>query len=175
MTSPHDDPRRQLPAGLAAVQLDGDHGSLRFERRLTTDLADAWSAVTEPERIARWFAPVTVEGAGEGASWRTYWDDGAEYAEGIIRRCEAQRLLEVTWTATDDADPAESLLRVTLSSDDDGVLLVLEHEGLVPADLVQYGAGWQSFLEQFPDGRSGYDWTACYRELKPVYQRMLGG
>ncbi|ROR71826.1 SRPBCC family protein [Bogoriella caseilytica] len=165
--------QRQLPPGLAAVQVGGSRGSLRFERRLEADLPDAWSVVTEPERIARWFAPVTVDGTGVGARWRTFWDDGAEYAEGVVQRCEPLRLLEVTWAATDDADSAESLLRVTLSSSEDGVLLVLEHAGLGSADLVQYGAGWQSFLEQI-ESRSGRDWSDAYLELKPIYEQMVG-
>lgn len=175
MTTRPNDSLRDAPANIATVQLEGNRGALRFERRLATSLTDAWSVVTEPERIARWYAPVTVDGAGVGATWRTYWDDGAEYAQGVVRRCEPQRLVEVTWTATDDADSAESLVRVTLTAEDDGVLLILEHEGLVPADLVQYGAGWHSYLECLPAGDPGLDWGARYRELVPIYVELVRG
>lgn len=175
MTSTRNASPQDLPAGVAALRLDGDRGALRFERRLKTTPEDAWSVVSDPERIARWYAPVTVDGAGDGSSWRTFWDDGREYAEGVIVRCEPPRLVEVTWTATDDVDPTESLLRVTLSPEGAGVLLILEHEGLVPADLVQYGAGWHSYLECLPAGDPGLDWGARYRELVPIYVELVRG
>lgn len=156
---------------------------LRFERHLTTGLDDAWTLVSDPERVARWFAPVTVgdddprTGPQDavGRTWTTHWDDGREYATGTITRCEPPHLLELTWTASDDADAAsaDSTLRVTLVEDADGVLLTLEHEGLGGADLVQYGAGWHTYLDRLGDGSFAVvDWSARFDELVPVYRRL---
>lgn len=161
----------KVPAGFAEVTRDGDRGSVRFERRLSTSLTDAWSVVTEPERIARWFAPVAVE----GKEWVTYWDgDEREYAKGEILRCEPERLIEVSWQASDDAAPfADTVLRVTLEPGEGGVLLILEHEQLLAADLTQYGPGWHTYLDRLPDGDPGLDWSARYAELKPYYEESL--
>ncbi len=160
----------EAPAGFAEVKTDGERGSLRFQRRLSTSLADAWSVVTEPERIARWFAPVSIE----GQEWITYWDDGREYAKGEILRCVPQQLIEVSWRASDDAEPlTDTVLRISLRQEGDAVLLVLEHEQLMAADLVQYGPGWHTYLDRLPGGDPGLDWSARYNELKPHYEQLV--
>lgn len=157
-------------AGFAELSVHRQRGSLRFERRLTTDLADAWSAVTEPERIARWYAPVTVQDQW----WITYCDDGSQYAEGNILRCEPEALIEVSWRATDDADPAtESLLRITLIPEGPEVLLVLEHEELLAADLIQYGPGWHAFLDQLADTEQSADFSTRFSELQSQYEPLI--
>ncbi|WP_120005081.1 SRPBCC domain-containing protein [Nesterenkonia muleiensis] len=162
----------KVPAGFAEVTRDGQRGSVRFERRLETSLADAWSVISQPERIARWFAPVTIEGKG----WVTYWDDGREYAKGEVLRCDPERLLEVSWRDSTANEPfSDTVLRVTLVPGDGGVLLVLEHEQLLSADLTQYGPGWHTYLDRLPDGDSGFDWYTRYNQLKPHYEALLRG
>lgn len=157
-------------AGLAELTIEGERGSLRFERRLSTDLADAWSAITQPERIARWFAQVTVQ----DQRWITYWDHGREYAEGQILRCEPQSLIEVSWRATDDADPtAESRLRITLTQERSEVLLRLEHEELLPADLTQYGPGWHAFLDQLTAAEQSADFSMRFDALRAQYEPLI--
>ena len=41
-------------------RIDEKRGAVRVENVYDTDLADLWSAITEPDRLARWVA--TVEG-----------------------------------------------------------------------------------------------------------------
>ncbi|KGM10168.1 SRPBCC domain-containing protein [Cellulomonas bogoriensis] len=172
-----------IASSAPATLLGTPRQTLRFERRLATDLDDAWTLVSDPARVARWFAPVTVGDDDSrtrpqdavGRTWTTHWDDGREYATGTIVRCEPPHLLEVTWTASDDADEAsaDSVLRVSLTEQADGVLLTLEHEGLGETDLVQYGAGWHTYLDRLGDGRfTVIDWSARYAELEPVYRRL---
>ena len=54
--------------GRATLTTSADAVGLRFERHLKTDLDVAWSLISEPKRIARWFAPVTVEERQVGAA-----------------------------------------------------------------------------------------------------------
>ena len=54
--------------GRATLTTSADAVGLRFERHLKTDLDVAWSLISEPKRIARWFAPVTVEERQAGAA-----------------------------------------------------------------------------------------------------------
>ncbi|WP_300345822.1 SRPBCC domain-containing protein [Nesterenkonia sp.] len=156
-------------ASLADVLRHGDRYTLRFRRRLATTVADAWSAISEPDRIARWFAPVTIE----NRRWITYWDNGREYAAGQILSCEPEEHLEVSWRATDDVDSAmESVLRISLHPEADGVLLVLQHERLHRQDVEQYGAGWHAFLEGFPGGGEQLNWGERFRSQQPHYRGL---
>ena len=41
-------------------RIDEARGAVRVEDVYDTDIADLWSAITEPDRLARWIA--TVEG-----------------------------------------------------------------------------------------------------------------
>lgn len=160
------------PAGFAEVKRAGERGSVRFERRLNTSLSDAWSVIGEPDRIARWFGPVTVE----DKRWITYFGDEGDHATGEILRCEPERIVEVSWRASDDAEPlVDTVLRVTLTPEGGGVLLVLEHEQLLAADLAQYGPGWHTYLDRLPNGDPSFDWYARYAELKPYYEECLKG
>lgn len=61
-----------------------------------TDVADLWDAVTNPERIARWFLPVS----GELKAGGHFQLEG--HAGGDIMVCEAPRILEVTWCFGED-------------------------------------------------------------------------
>ena len=72
-----------LPAGAARV--------VTIERTYPADVEDVWDAVTDPERIPRWFLPVT----GDLRVGGTYQVEGN--AGGEIRACEAPRLLRLTW------------------------------------------------------------------------------
>lgn len=160
----------EAPAEFAQVRIDGDRGTVRFERRLNTSIAEAWSVVTDPERIVRWFAPVTVE----DKQWITYWDDGREYAKGEILRCEPQRLIEVSWRASDDAEPlTDTVLRISLRQEEDAVLLILEHEQLMAADLTQYSPGWHTYLDRLPGADPSLDWSARYNELQLHYEQLV--
>ena len=47
------------------VLIPGDGGvTVRFERSYRTTPADLWSAVTDPERLARWLGPVYLRAGG---------------------------------------------------------------------------------------------------------------
>jgi uncharacterized protein YndB with AHSA1/START domain len=43
---------------LGTITRTGDDAEATFERVYDTDAADLWAAVTEPDRLARWLAPV---------------------------------------------------------------------------------------------------------------------
>lgn len=80
----------------------------------------------------------------------------------------------MSWRATDDADPAtESLLRITLIPEGPEVLLVLEHEELLAADLIQYGPGWHAFLDQLADTEQSADFSTRFSELQSQYEPLI--
>jgi uncharacterized protein YndB with AHSA1/START domain len=111
-----------------------DPVSVLIRRELDADVADVWDACTDPERIGRWFLPVTGD-LTLGGRYQLQGNAGGE-----IRRCEPPRLLRVTWQFG-DTPPSE--VEVRLAATDDGrTLFELEHSGIVdPAQWDTYGPG----------------------------------
>jgi uncharacterized protein YndB with AHSA1/START domain len=101
-------------------------------RTYATDRDDLWSAVTDPERIPRWFLPVS----GDLRTGGRYQLEGN--AGGVVERCEPPELFAVTW----EYGPMLSWLQVTLRPDSDGTTLELVHEAPVDPDTwAQFGPG----------------------------------
>ena len=52
--------RNQRPAAriLGSLRSADGTGVVRIEDRYDTDIDDLWSAITEPDRLARWFGQV---------------------------------------------------------------------------------------------------------------------
>ncbi|WP_235900397.1 SRPBCC family protein [Lolliginicoccus suaedae] len=101
-------------------------------RTYPTDQADLWDALTNAERLPRWFLPLT----GELAIGGRYQLEGN--AGGTIEQCAPPESFAVTW----EMGPQVSWLRVRLSPSGAGTELVLEHEAPVdPEFWAQYGPG----------------------------------
>ncbi len=101
-------------------------------RTYETDQGDLWQAITAPERIPRWFLPIT----GELRLGGRYQLEGN--AGGVIEACDEPDHLAVTWEFAQQV----SWLRVTLSPAAGGTTLELAHEAPVDPDFwAQYGPG----------------------------------
>ncbi len=127
-----------LPAGAARV--------VTIERTYPADVEDVWDAVTDPERIPRWFLPVT----GDLRVGGTYQVEGN--AGGEIRACEAPRLLRLTWVMGPPTPEDSSVVEVRLApAPDGGTTLTLEHTAVVPPEM------W----DQFGPGAVGVGWDGA--------------
>jgi len=118
----------KVPAGEAQMVV--------LRRTYRADIEDVWDAITNPERIARWFLPVT----GEFRVGGTYQLEGN--AGGEILACEPPSRLFVT-SMFGEAPPGSSEVEVRLSRiTDDETMLVLQHSAVVPPDMWdRYGPG----------------------------------
>jgi uncharacterized protein YndB with AHSA1/START domain len=114
-------------------------------RRYETDVADLWDALTNPERIPRWFLPVSGE-LKEGGRYQTEGNAG-----GVVERCDAPNSFSVTW----EMGPAVSWLTVRLAAVDGGTSLELVHEAPVEP----------GFWEQFGPGAVGVGWDLAIMAL----------
>jgi uncharacterized protein YndB with AHSA1/START domain len=171
-----------LPAGEAKV--------VTLSRRYPADAEDVWDAITTPERLARWFLPVS----GDLRLGGTYQLEGN--AGGEIRRCEPPRRLQLTWIMGEAPGPDDSsIVDVVLEADPDlgGTRLTLTHTAVVPPEMWDtfgpgaVGVGWElgvlslaahlegedlgtpAELEGSPEMRavmtaSSEEWGAAYRE-----------
>lgn len=103
-----------------------------------TDVDDLWEACTTPDRLARWFAPVS----GDLRLGGRYQIEGN--AGGEVRACEPPRTFTLTWEMGGGA----SEVNVRIEPDGDGARLTLEHTGDVPVE----------FWDQFGPGATGVGW-----------------
>jgi uncharacterized protein YndB with AHSA1/START domain len=111
-----------------------------------TDLDDLWDAVTNAERIPRWFLPVSGD-LTEGGRYRLEGN-----AEGTITACDQPRRFAATWEYGGNV----SWIEVRLSSDGDGrSRLELEH---VAHDDPEF---WQ----QFGPTATGIGWDGAFLGL----------
>jgi uncharacterized protein YndB with AHSA1/START domain len=126
----------KLPAGDAQV--------VTLSRGYSAEVEDVWDAITDPERIARWFLPVS----GDLRLGGTYQLEGN--AGGEIRACEPPHRLLLTWIFGEPPGPEDSsLVEVRLESDPDGgTTLTLVHTAVVPPEM------W----DQFGPGGVGVGW-----------------
>ncbi|PXX71108.1 uncharacterized protein YndB with AHSA1/START domain [Nocardia tenerifensis] len=112
---------------------DGGPTRIAVARRTyATDQADLWDALTNAERIPRWFLPVS----GELKVGGRYQAEGN--AGGVVEECEEPRRFAVTW----EMGPQVSWLAIGLSADGAGTVLELTHEmPVAPEFWDQYGPG----------------------------------
>ncbi|MCL7428100.1 SRPBCC family protein [Streptomyces sp. NPDC057806] len=113
----------------------GEARTVVLRRSYDAEVADVWDAVTSPERIARWFLPVS----GEFKVGGRYQLEGQ--AGGEILQCDEPNLLRVSWLFGPDPGFSEVLLRLTPEGEE-RTLLELEHVAVVPEEFWgQYGPG----------------------------------
>lgn len=105
----------------------GEIVRVTMRRTYATDQADLWSALTEPERIARWFMPITGD-LRAGGDFQLEGNAGGE-----ILDCEPPSRLRTTFGGP------ESVLTLTLTAVGDGTELELDHS--VPLAMAQSVAG----------------------------------
>ena len=121
-----------------------------------TSVADLWSAVTEPDRLARWLGRVTGDLHEQGSYTLVFEeDDDSQRASGVVLRCDAPRELVVTWAFP--GEPDAGTVRVGLEAVDGGTELTLTHRGLADRLAAGYGAGWQAHLEGLESHVDGPD------------------
>lgn len=108
-------------------------------RTYDTEIEDVWDALTNPERIPRWF--MAIEGdLRVGGRFALKGN-----ASGEIQRCDAPRHLGVTWEMHGDT----SWVTVELTpAEHDATTLRLEHMAPVPDE----------FWEQYGPGAVGIGW-----------------
>jgi uncharacterized protein YndB with AHSA1/START domain len=122
---------------------DGTPTKIAIARRTYgTDQADLWDALTDRERIPRWFLPVS----GDLEVGGRYQLEGN--AGGVVERCDAPESFAVTWEYGDMV----SWLVVTLTSEAGGTTLELVHEAHVDPERAGHfgpgavGVGWDLAL-----------------------------
>ncbi len=114
-------------------------------RTYATSRTDLWDALTNAERISRWFLPIT----GDLKLGGRYELEGN--ASGEITRCDPPEAFDVTWEFAGNT----SWVTVRLEHDGTGTRLSLEHTMLKDEDGEEH---WR----QFGPGATGVGWDLSF-------------
>lgn len=161
---------RAQPHVVGTMRLENGIGVVRMEDRYDTDIDDLWTALTEPQRLARWIADVKGElsvGGDFQASFTSSWE-----GRGRVDICEPPRRLLVTMEPGSDD---ETVIEAELSADGDQTRLVLEERGFTLDMVAAHGAGWQAHMEDLAallTGRERMDWHTRWTQLTPSYREQ---
>ncbi len=123
---------------------DTDARIVRLQRTYDAPIDEVWDALTDPERIGRWFLPIS----GDYRLGGTYQFEGN--AGGRILDCDRPNRIRVTWVYGEmggDAPPSEVEVRLSPAGDD-RTTLELNHTAVVPDEM------W----DQFGPGAVGVGW-----------------
>src|SRR4051812_12588849 len=107
---------------LGTLRAADGQGIVRFEERFDTDMADLWSAITDPRRLARWLGEVDGD-LREGGEFRARYVATGWEGTGRVEVCDAPRRRRVTTSSPDQPD---GVIEATLTADGDGTILVIE-------------------------------------------------
>lgn len=146
------------------IEATDSGGVIRFERRLPYPIADVWSAITEPARLADWWLPfeadITVDLEPGGLMVMTATGDEPMTITCEILRVHPPHLLEHT-----HVDEGSRVLW-ELETDDAGCVLRLSHFVLDPALAIEncYAVGLHTSLDRLGPCLAGspvpWDWDA---------------
>ena len=148
------DPERLIGAvarEISDTRKDGAPAQVLVATRMyDTTPDDLWDALTNPERLPRWFLPVS----GDLRPGGRFEFEG--YTGGEILACEPPSRLVVTWGMHGQV----SWVSVDLSPDpESGTRLRLEHTVLVPDDT----------FEEYGPGAAGVGWDQALLGLDQLY------
>ncbi len=157
---------------LGSLRAADGKGVVRMEDRFDTDIDDLWSALTDPDRLARWIGEVEGDLRLGGEYSYNLFASGSE-GTGRVEACEPPRRLLLTM---DLDQPDDDVIEATLAADGDQTILVWEERGM-PLDLLAaYGAGVQIHVEDLAAHIAGReprgDAKARWDELLPAYQEL---
>ena len=120
-----------IPAQIAATErrADASAGIVRvvLSRHYPSPPEDVWDAVTDPDRLVRWFLPITGD-LRVGGSFQLEGNAGGE-----ILQCDRPRLLRATFGGQ------SSVVELRFIDDGAGTLFELEHT--VPEEMAGSAAG----------------------------------
>jgi uncharacterized protein YndB with AHSA1/START domain len=157
---------------LGTLRAADGKGVVRMEDRYNTDIDDLWSAITDPTRLARWYAEVKGDFRIGGELQMRVLASGWEGTRRV-EACEPPRRLRMVGKEEDA--PYELVTEVWLTADGDQTILVMEERGMPLDYLAGYGAGIQIHVEDLAahlGGRERCDSVARMNVLFPAYQAL---
>ncbi|MFP4977536.1 SRPBCC family protein [Paenibacillus sp. CN-4] len=154
---------------LAVIEQAEQGYTARFERQLKHSVQSVWGALTDNDKLAKWFSELRIDDLRVGGAVKFDMGDGT-FEELEITEMKPDSVLEYAW--------GEDQVRFELYPEEDGCRLLLierisQITGHTPKDL----AGWHVCLEVMNavlEGRTVEsredDWKSWYAK----YQELVG-
>ena len=168
----------------SSLRAEDGKGVVRVYHRYDTDIDDVWAAITDPARLADWYAEVDGDLRPGGAIHIYVRADDWE-GTGRVEACESPTRLLVTTRESDESwqkgqgmPPYDATIEATLTADGGHTELVIEVKGMPLEAVAFYGVGWQIHAENLAAclaGRERGDSEARWNELLPAYQALASG
>jgi uncharacterized protein YndB with AHSA1/START domain len=112
---------------------------------------------TRPEAIVRWMGNHAVLDPREGGEFTL--DINGVPVRGRYLVVDRPHRLVVTWghAGSDTLPPGASTVEITLTPDNGGTTVRVEHRGLPDSEATQHALGWPHFLERLTTAGAGGD------------------
>ena len=166
---------------LGSLRAADGKGIVRIEDRYDTTIDDLWTAITDPQRLARWYGEVAGD-LRPGGAFRLYLESEGWEGAGRVEACEPPQRLVVTTRESDEswrrgrgAPPFDATIEARLTAHGGQTILVIEVQGMPLDKIPFYGVGWQIHAENLAGylaGRERDDSEARWDELIPPYQEL---
>jgi len=155
------------------VTRSGERRTVTLSRSYAGTPAELWSACTDPDRVARWLGKVAGDRVIGGEIRLTMTPPDQDIAVLRIESCDEPHRLSVGWSWPGEDD---SRVELTLEPQGESTKLTLEHSLVTEATAVDYGYGWEDFLNRLHELLDGRDpaavaWSDAEEHLKPLWQR----
>ncbi|XVQ86010.1 SRPBCC family protein [Microbispora siamensis] len=151
--------------------------SLRMERRLAHPPEKVWRAVTEPDRLGRWF-PFTVVEMDLRVGGKITFDGGGVTMDAEITELDPPRLFAfLQHSPREMPREGDNLLRFELLPEEGGCLLVFTQVFHDRPAAASYASGWQVCLdamEAVAGGRPAEWPEGNFAHLHEAYAEAFG-
>ena len=153
---------------------DDGRQRLEFRRSWPDPIEDVWSALTEPDRLARWIG--RYDGArgpgGTGTFFMTQEEGEHAGSPATILECDPPRRLVIEWEQPDSDNWSVTL---DLWTEKGRTFLSIAQVFPAGADVVDMALGWHWYLDKFDSVVSGRpapaEWDSFIAEVGPAYGR----
>ena len=146
----------------------------QLERVFAHDRAAVWRMLTEPQALAQWLAPGSME-LRPGGAVRIDFADSGVVIDSTVLALEEGALLEYSWSSGDEP---ERRLRWTLAQVDGGTRLGLEVQVPAGEDASKACAGFEAHLEMLAAALEGVPIHFPFQHYlgaRKAYQAQLEG
>lgn len=154
---------------LGQVLRDGEGVRLEFVRTYDDPVDDVWSALTEPDRIARWIGTVSGDPATGTVEFAMSEAGGAPAETVTILECAPPTRLVMDLPSPDGT----WRVSVTLQARGRSTTLIFTQRLAEPYDASSIGPGWHYYLDRLGAVLAGTalpdSWDDYYPSLKDTY------
>jgi len=127
---------------LGTLRRTGDRLEGQLTRFIEHDQQAVWRMLTEPQKLAEWLAPGTIELRPGGAAKLNFTDSGT-VIDSTLSAIDPPRLLEYSWSGP--GEPARPVRWETQPADG-GTRLTLTVAVPANEDIARACAGWEAHL-----------------------------